>query len=264
MEATIISACFHPIRFTVFYGGIYMLVRKSIQRIAPFLIGVSLILAGCNLGATPAPTQDLNALNTAIVGTAVAQLSGQMTGTAQALPTSTSTSTPAPTNTIASIATVASTESIASPAGGIPTISFNSTPLPGFTALAPATQAGATIALGDACSNSAFEGDITIPDGTVMKPGVDFTKIWAIRNTGTCAWDEGFALVFIAGDQAIDPYNYEFKQTKDIVLGGEGLNIAIKLTAPLAPGDYQGHWRMRNDKGYYFGTILSVYFTVKK
>ena len=237
-----------------------MFVRKSTQRIAPFLSGVSLILAGCNLGATPAPTQDVNALSTAIIGTAVAQLSSQLTGTAQALPTS----TPEPTNTIASIATIASTQSVASPAGGIPTISFNSTPLPGFTALASPTQAGATAALGDECSNSVFEGDVTIPDGTVMKPGVDFTKIWAIRNTGTCAWDEGFALVFIGGDTAIDPYNYEFKQTKDIVLGGEGLNIAIKLTAPLAPGDYQGHWRMRNDKGYYFGTILSVYFTVKK
>lgn len=237
-----------------------MFVRKSTQRIAPFLIGVSLILAGCNLGATPAPTQDVNALSTAIIGTAVAQLSSQLTGTAQALPTS----TPEPTNTVAPIATIASTQSVASPAGGIPTISFNSTPLPGFTALASPTQAGATAALGDECSNSVFEGDVTIPDGTVMKPGVDFTKIWAIRNTGTCAWDEGFALVFIGGDTAIDPYNYEFKQTKDIVLGGEGLNIAIKLTAPLAPGDYQGHWRMRNDKGYYFGTILSVYFTVKK
>ncbi len=241
-----------------------MLVRKSIQRIAPFLIGVSLILAGCNLGATPAPTQDLNALNTAIVGTAVAQLSGQMTGTAQALPTSTSTSTPAPTNTIASIATVASTASIASPAGGIPTISFNSTPLPGFTALAPATQAGATIATGDECSNNVFEGDVTIPDGTILKPGEDFVKIWAIRNTGNCTWDEGFSVVFFAGDKAIDPYDFLFKKPEDFVSPGEGVNIGIKLTAPLKPGDYQGHWKMKNDKGYFFGTILSVYFTVKK
>ena len=239
-----------------------MLVRKPLRRIAPFLIGVSLILAGCNLGATPAPTQDLNAINTSIVGTTVAQLSSQMTGTAQALPTF--TSTPAPTNTIASIATVASTASIASPAGGIPTISFNSTPLPGFTALAPATQAGATLALGDECSNSSFEGDVTIPDGTILKPGEDFVKIWAIKNTGNCTWDDGFSLVFFAGDKAIDPYDFTFKKPEDFVSPGEGINIAIKLTAPLKPGDYQGHWKMKNDKGYFFGTILSVYFTVKK
>lgn len=238
-----------------------MRVRKTSRQVAPFLLSVSLILAGCNLGATPAPTQDLNAINTSVVGTAIAQLSDQMTATALAQPSA----TPEPTNTIAAIATVAATtESAAAPTGGIPTISFNSTPLPGFTPLGSPTQAGATAALGDACSNSVFEGDVTIPDGTVLKPGEDFTKIWAIRNTGTCAWDEGFALVFIGGDTALDPYNFEFKKTDDIVLGGEGVNIAIKLTAPLKPGDYQGHWRMRNDKGYYFGTILSVYITVKK
>jgi len=238
-----------------------MRVRKTFRQVAPFLLSVSLILAGCNLGATPAPTQDLNAINTSVVGTAVAQLSVQMTATALAQPSA----TPQPTNTLAPIATVAATtQSAAAPTGGIPTISFNSTPLPGFTALASPTLAGATAALGDACSNSVFEGDVTIPDGTILKPGEDFIKTWAIRNTGTCAWDEGFALVFIGGDTALDPYNFEFKKTGDIILGGEGVNISIKLTAPLAPGDYQGHWRMRNDKGYYFGTIVSVYITVKK
>ncbi len=237
-----------------------MRVRKTFWRISPLLLAVSLVLAGCNFGATPAPTQDLNAINTSIVGTTVAQLSSQLTGTAQALPSS----TPEPTNTIASIATVASTADSAQPTTGIPTISFNTTALPGFTPLASPTQAGPTASLGDECSNSVFEGDVTVPDGTIFKPGEDFTKVWAIRNTGLCAWDEGFALVFIGGDTAIDPYNYEFKKTKDIVLSGEGLNIGIKLTAPLKEGDYQGHWRMRNDKGYYFGTILSVYFTVKK
>jgi hypothetical protein len=51
---------------------------------------------------------------------------------------------------------------------------------------------------------------------------------------------------------------------REPVSSGESINIGIKLTAPLANGDYQGHWRMRNDQGFYFGTILSVYFTVKK
>lgn len=235
--------------------------KKIGQRLFP-LLATGLILAGCNIGATPAPTIDVNAINTSIVGTTVAQLSAQNTQTALANPTSTT----APTVTAASLPTFAlPTAGDTSPtAEGLPTISFNATPLPGFTALAPATSAGATPALGDECSNSVFEGDITIPDGTVLKPGEDFIKIWAVRNTGSCAWDEGFSLVFIGGDTAIDPYNFDFKKTSDIVLGGEGINLAIKLTAPLTPGDYQGHWRLRNDKGYYFGTILSVYITVKK
>lgn len=234
-----------------------MPVRKSIRRFTPILLGVVLILAGCNFGATPAPTQDANAINTSVVGTTVAQLSIQFTQTAEALPSPTTQ----PTNTTAALPTVSGP----SPTVGTPpTISFSSTALPGFTPLALPTLAGATAALGDECSNSVFEGDITIPDGTVLKPGVDFIKTWAIRNTGSCQWDEGFALVFIAGDRAIDPYDILFKKTSDIISSGEGVNISVKLTAPLADGDYQGHWRMRNDKGYYFGTILSVYFTVKK
>jgi hypothetical protein len=141
------------------------------------------------------------------------------------------------------------------------------TPLAGFTQIV-SSPAGpvATTALGDDCNNSSFEGDITIPDGSILKPGQDFQKVWAIRNTGTCTWDEGYVLVFIAGDKAIDPINYAFGKNNDndFVSSGEGINIGIKLTAPLKEDDYEGHWRMRNDKGYYFGTVLSVYFTVRK
>lgn len=239
-----------------------MFSRKHIGQKLSLLLIVGLILAGCNFGATPAPTQDINAISTSIIGTTVAQLSIQFTQTALAAPSPTSL----PTNTAASLPTFSlPTLGSESPtAGAIPTISFNSTPLPGFTQLASPPPAGATTSLGDACNNSAFEGDVTVPDGTVFKPGVDFVKQWALRNTGTCTWDDGFTLVFIAGDRAIDPYDFVFKKAEDFVSGGEAINIGIRLTAPLAVGDYQGHWRMRNDQGYYFGTILSVYFTVKK
>ena len=232
-----------------------MFSRKHSGQKLSLLLIVGLILAGCNFGATPAPTQDINAVSTSIIGTTVAQLSIQFTQTALAVPSPTSS----PTNTAASLPTFSLPT-----AGAIPTISFNSTPLPGFTQLASPPPAGATTSLGDACNNSAFEGDVTVPDGTVFKPGVDFVKQWALRNTGTCTWDDGFTLVFIAGDRAIDPYDFVFKKAEDFVSGGEAINIGIRLTAPLAEGDYQGHWRMRNDQGYYFGTILSVYFTVKK
>lgn len=239
-----------------------MPVRQPGPRVLPVLLMIMLILAGCNFGATPAPTQDVNAAITSIAGTTVAQLSAQFTETALANPSPTipptNTAEPSPTTGIV-------TAEGASPTVGTPpTISFNSTALPGFTALPSPTQIGATAALGDECSNNVFEGDVTIPDGSVLKPGQDFVKQWAVRNTGNCTWDDGFSLVFIGGDRAIDPYDFAFKKPEDFVSPGESVNLGIKLTAPLAEGDYQGHWRMRNDKGYYFGTILSVYFTVKK
>lgn len=237
-----------------------MFFRKFPRQTLPVILTATLLLAACNFGAEPSPTLDVNAINTAIVGTTVAQFSSQFTQTALAAPQA--TNTPAPTDTPQSLPTFA-----------LPTISFDattnasdgSTPVAGFTQLASPAAPGATQALGDDCHNSAFEGDVTIPDGTVLKGGEDFQKIWKLRNTGSCTWDEGYALVYIGGSNPdLDPYTFEFKNKSDFVAGGEAINIAINLTTPCTVGKYEGHWRMRTDNGYYFGTIVSVYVEVQE
>lgn len=237
-----------------------MAALKNPGRVVPALLALALILAGCNIGATAEPTQDVNAVNTSIVGTTIAELSLQFTQTALAVPSPTTT----PTNTAQSLSTAGTASATPTTLGTSPTISFNvtsvSSPLPGFTPLA---SPAATAAAGTLCDSNVFEGDVTIPDGSILKPGIDFQKIWAIRNTGTCTWDDGYKLVFYAGDRAIDPYDFEFKKTSDFVSPGEGINIGINLTAPLAEGQYQGHWKMQNDQGQWFGTFLSVYFEVQ-
>jgi hypothetical protein len=252
-----------------------MYSSKTMRQVSILLLTVALFLSSCNLGAATEPTTDINALSTAIVQTTIAQVSAQSTQTALAAPSN----TPAVTNTAAGIElpTLDTSGTAASPTldvASLPTFSFINTPIPSVAAgdtptagPTPVTlpSAAPTSALGDACNNSAFEGDITIPDGTVIKPGQDFQKIWAIRNTGSCTWDEGYTLVYIGGSTPdLDPYNFEFKLTKDFVPGGGAVNIAINLTAPCKPGKYEGHWRMRNDHGYFFGTLLSVYIEVKE
>lgn len=242
-----------------------MFFRKFPRRILLMSLTAALILASCNVGAEPSPTLDVNAINTAIVGTTVAQLSAQFTQTALAAPTN----TPTATNTPQDLPTFALPTADAS---ALPTISFNTTPgaittpLPGFTQISPASPSAATQSLGDACNNSAFEGDITIPDGSILPPGYDFQKIWKLRNTGSCTWDEGYTLVYIGGSTPdLDPRNFEFTKSNDFVAGGQAINMGIWLTTPCTPGkDYQGHWRMRNDSGYYFGTLLSVYVEVQE
>jgi hypothetical protein len=118
--------------------------------------------------------------------------------------------------------------------------------------------------LGDSCNNSAFEGDITIPDGTLLKPGVNFEKTWGLRNTGSCTWDDGYVLVYIGGSNPdLDPYNFEFKKSSDFVAAGQSINMTLKLTTPCTPGKYEGTWRMRNDQGFFFGTYLTVKVEVK-
>jgi hypothetical protein len=240
-----------------------MKVGKTTKQVLPALLVMGLVLAGCNIGQTAEPTIDINAQQTSIVGTTVAQFSINFTQTAAALPSPTSS----PTNTSAPLPTVPlptlpSGSAAPTTSGALPTISFNASPLPGFTPIASPVLV--TTVTGVTCDSNVFEGDVTIPDGTLLKPGVNFQKIWALRNTGTCTWDDGYKLVFYAGDKAIDPYDFAFKKSSDFVSPGEGINIAINLTAPLAEGKYQGHWKMQNDQGQWFGTFLSVYIEVRK
>lgn len=245
-----------------------MFVRKSLRQAVLVLATAAILLAGCSGGNAPEPTVDVNAINTAAVATAMGQLSAQFTQTALAAPsaTSISTNTAVSLPTFALPTTGAGTPVATGATGALPTVSFNATattPLAGFTALASSVAPAATQSLGDSCNNSAFEGDVTIPDGSVLEPGHNFQKIWAIRNTGTCTWDDGYALVYIGGsDPDLDPYNFEFERSSDFVAGGEGINIAVNLTTPCEPGEYEGHWRMRTDSGYYFGTVVSVYVKV--
>ena len=238
-----------------------MFSSRSMRQTLLVMLTAALLLTSCNVGATAVPTLDVNAMNTAIVGTTVAQLSVQFTQTAQALPTNTAT----PTNTQASISTAA----LSAPAGvaTIATLSFVSTPAAGITSVPvlPTSQGPATAALGDACHNSAFEADITVPDGATLRPGDDVQKIWAIRNTGDCLWDDGYALVQFAGSPELGgKMFFEITRNVEFVAAGQVSQMGIWLDVPCAPGKYEAHFRMQDDGGAYFGVILSVYFEVKE
>lgn len=242
-----------------------MFVRKFPRHVLITLLAAALMLAACNVGAAPSPTLDVNAINTAIVGTTVAQFSAQFTQTALAAPQA--TNTPLPTDTPQTLPTFALPTTDSSAA--LPTISFATTPtvagiaspLPGFTQIPPSNP---TKALGDSCFNAVYEADITIPDNSEVKGGETFQKIWRIRNIGSCTWDEGFTLVYIGGSSGLGVTNYEFR-SKDVVPSGQAIDIAVGVTAPCAQGNQEGHWRMRTDAGgnNYFGGILSLYIVVK-
>jgi len=230
------------------------------------LLMTTLMLAACNVGATPAPTVDINAINTAAVATAMGQISAQLTQTALAAPSN--TPPPTPTNTPIPLAalptTGAGTAATAGVSGALPTLSFNNTPSTGLTPISGSPVAPVSTApLGDACNNSAYIADVTIPDGTVLSPGEDFDKIWRVQNTGTCTWDDGYKLVFIAGDRALDPVSFEITRTEDFVDAGETADLGVDLTAPIAEGSYAATWKMQTDAGVFFGTPLTVVIEVQ-
>ena len=242
-----------------------MFVPKSMRPVVLVLAITAVLITGCSGGAAE-PTVDINAINTAAVETAMGQLSAQFTQTALAAPTATAMTTntalPLPTFSLPTAGAGSPVAGAPTTSGSLPTVSFNgtaTTPLPGFTPLASQAAPAATSSLGDACNNNQFISDVTVPDGSVVEPGVNFVKTWSVKNTGTCTWDDGYALVYIGGSSPnLDPYTFEFEDPDDFVTGGETANLNLTLTTPCSPGEYQGTWRMRDDRGYYFGTPLTV------
>jgi hypothetical protein len=66
--------------------------------------------------------------------------------------------------------------------------------------------------------NGAYVADGTVPDDTGFAPGEVFTKVWRVRNSGTCTWGAGTQLVFAPGERypcacrGLYPAGYEHQQ----------------------------------------------------
>src|SRR5690606_27513296 len=97
---------------------------------------------------------------------------------------------------------------------------------------------------------AAFVGDVSIPDGSVVRPGQAFTKTWRLRNDGTCTWTPSYALVFGAGNALSGPAAQALGAT---VPPGGVVDISVNLAAPTANGDYRSEWFLRNEQGALFG-----------
>jgi hypothetical protein len=249
-----------------------MLFRKSPRQTLLIAITTTLLLAACNVGATPAPTIDANAINTAALGTAMAQISSQQTMTALAAPsaTSPSTSTPASLATGA-LPTGAGAIPTTNTGGVLPTVSFNTTPganttpLAGFTNIAGSpiapTSAGGIGNTAEGCNDGAFVGE-TLPDKSVVGAGKDFTKAWEIKNTGTCDWGEGYVFAFQPdlSSPGIEGYDIVINNKGEITKPNHSQSFIVKLTAPTTPGEYKGYWKLKTDGGAYFGPL--VYFDI--
>ncbi len=103
-----------------------------------------------------------------------------------------------------------------------------------------------------ACDSAAFVVDVTVPDGTRLATGQDFNKIWRIRNTGTCAWGTGYALVFVSGTMMAGAPSIAVPPTAPGATG----DLLVPMTAPATPGVYVSNWRLQNARGQLFGVTV--------
>ena len=106
--------------------------------------------------------------------------------------------------------------------------------------------------------NLHFLEDLTVPDGTAVKPDEIVDKQWKVENTGTCNWDESYRLRLVQGpslgattEQALYPAR-----------GGASAVIRILFTAPHQPGTYRSAWQAHTPGGEAFGETIFIEIVV--
>jgi hypothetical protein len=100
------------------------------------------------------------------------------------------------------------------------------------------------------CDWADFVADVTYPDGSIIGRNAPFTKVWRIKNIGTCSWTTSYALVFVDGDAMSAPTAAALTGT---VNPGQSMDIPINLISPGKDGRYKGFFKLRNAAGVLFG-----------
>jgi len=231
-----------------------MQIKKIIW--AASVLSVTAALASCNIGKSPEPTPDVNAIFTSAAGTMVAQLNDQQTQTALAVPP-TDQSSPTPLDTFTPQATFALGVTPFGTTFVFDTPGVGVTPLPPLSTSAPAGPGSTSFAVG--CNNAEFIGE-TVPDGTIVKPAKRFDKAWSLLNTGTCTWDAGYSFDFKSGDQMQGQNVVLDNQSPktDFTAPGHSQAFVIHMWAPGTAGEYKATWQMKGDDGKWFGSLVSV------
>lgn len=206
-----------------------------------------ILLSSCGGQNNASPTQDLGAILTAAVGTVVESVIQTQTALAPSATVS-PTMTPSPTET----------PFIPTLEARLPTATPIYLPIlvsPTGTQYTP-TVNPSTLASG--CNNLLLIRDETIPDGTVFKPGDNFTKTWKVANTGTCDWVYLYRLVFSGGDRM----GGAPQRLAKVIAPGKWTQISVDLRAPTESGKYTGYWRFGDQSGNGFGSTLTVSIVV--
>ena len=192
-------------------------------KIAPSLLLLVFLLAGCSLLPVASPTATLPEPSS-IYQTISAQL------TASAQPTVKTKTHPAGTQVI----------SVSPPVNTPSPKPDMTTPLPQFSLTPPCERA----------APGRPSIDISVPDNTQFLPGQAFTKTWRLVNNGSCTWTREYAAVWFSGVTMGKVLMQPFSST---VQPGQSVDVTVDFVAPQEPGIYQSNWKIRNASGTLFG-----------
>lgn len=217
------------------------------------------LISSCTAAPETALPEDPGAKVTAAVQTVYAQVA--LTSSAEAAmatatpsvtpePTFTPTTPPptaTPTNVFVGTLTSAPAEGDAAAAGAANNAAAPVQPQPSPTTQ---QQPSGSQDSGMPCLRGNLEYE-TIPDGTRVAIGTKFTKLWRIKNIGSCTWNENYAIRFVDGE--LMGAGATIKLT-DVNIPTYGYAmIEVEFTAPATPGTYRSNWMMVSDDARLFG-----------
>jgi murein DD-endopeptidase MepM/ murein hydrolase activator NlpD len=93
-----------------------------------------------------------------------------------------------------------------------------------------------------------WDADVTIVDGSIMKPGERFRKTWRIRNAGTTTWASGYTMAFFDKEKMGDGQSVPLPAAAP----GQLVEVSVDLTAPQQTGLKRSTWMPRTPQGEYF------------
>jgi hypothetical protein len=121
----------------------------------------------------------------------------------------------------------------------------------------PAAQAGVlptSVPPGGCRDGATYQSDVTIPDHTVVLPGVRLEKTWRVRNSGTCTWTSAYRLTYIGGDQL----GAAGDQAVSDIVPGISADVTVAAYAPAQSGSYTSVWQMTDSSGVPFGDRFTM------
>lgn len=221
---------------------------------------LAVTLSSCNLSATPVPTPDVGVIQTQAFNLVLTQVVLQ------------SSPTPLPTNTALPSPTLAPPPTFAPVGGGINTATpfpFSS-PLPGLgiTPLAspvPTIGIYSTTTTKNGCNDGVMTAESEPFDDDIMSRGNIFDKWFQFVNTGSCTWDEGYTFAFLPefSTPGFKGADIVIKKPEEFVKTGQSVSFKFTLNSGPVPGTFQGTWKMKDDAGNFFGSMVHVRYIVK-
>ncbi len=210
-------------------------------------------LAGCSGAKNQTPTTDPKAVYTQVAEQAAQTAQSQQTNVAKLTPRATNTTQPTDVPETPTVGTPNPTTS-----GTQPTTSGTQATAKPTTAGTAGTPQATTFVLPTSTKPAVASPDKmlyvsqTVADGSVFKPGDQFTQSWVVKNVGTTTWPNTYRVRFYGGER-FGVQDFTLPSTVD---PNKSVTLTVNMTAPSAVGQYNSIWVMTNNDGVNFG-----YFT---